>query len=406
VNDDRSRARQLARRPGRAQPNRPELGTDRSALGARLRPAAALIALAFGGSPAFAQEHAITFAPTAASTISNRVDAIFNFELALSVAITIGVCFTILFFCVKYRHGVKADRANPPTQNRVAEAIWIITPIVLSLGTAVWGARVYYDMYKAPPGSIRINVVAKQWMWKLQHPEGQREINELHIPVGRPVQLILTSQDVIHSFFVPAFRIKQDVLPGRTTTTWFQATKAGSYHLLCSQFCGMDHSHMTGTVYAMEPADYENWLNRTQGQPTMAAEGAKLYQRLGCSGCHGASNTVRAPSLDGIYGKPVPLEGRRIVIADDRYLHDSILLPKQEVAAGYKPVMPSFKGQIGEDEVLELVAYIRSLGDKHGREDPRLPEAGNSAEKAKEQQQSVHERTRQEKIESSGGGHP
>jgi len=363
-------------------------------------------ALLFAGRKAAAQEQSYSISPPAASTISYRVDTIFNFELVLATLITIGVCFCILFFCVKYRHGVKADRSNPPTENRVAEAIWILTPTALALGTAIWAARVFYDMYKPPPGAIQINVVAKQWMWKLQHPEGQREIDELHIPVGRPVELIMTSQDVIHSFFVPAFRIKQDVLPGRTTTTWFQATKAGQYHLLCSQFCGMDHSHMTGTVYAMEPADYERWLNRTQGQPTLAVQGAKLYQQLGCSGCHGASNTVRAPSLEGIYGKPVPLEGRKIVIADDRYLHDSIVLPKQEVAAGYKPVMPSFKDMIGEDQVMELVAYIRSLGDKSGREDPRRPAAGNSDARAKEQQENVKQRAAEERAKPTGGAQP
>ena len=365
-----------------------------------------LALLMCAGRIAAAQESEIRFSPPAASTISNRIDAIFNFELLLSALIATCVCFCILFFCIKYRHGANADRTNPPTENKVVEATWILTPTFIGLCTAVWGARVYYDMYKAPPGAIRINVVAKQWMWKLQHPEGQKEIDELHIPVGRPVQLILTSQDVIHSFFVPAFRIKQDVLPGRTTTTWFQATRAGSYHLLCSQFCGMDHAHMTGTVYALEPAEYERWLNRTQGQPTMAAEGAKLYRQLGCSGCHGASNTVRAPSLDGIYGKPVPLQGGAVVTADDRYLHDSILIPKQEVAAGYKPVMPSYKGQIQEDQVLELVAYIRSLGDKTGREDPRLPAVGNSAARAKEQQQNAKERAVEQSGKPNGGIQP
>jgi cytochrome c oxidase subunit 2 len=355
---------------------------------------------------ASAQNQEFSMSPPAASTISYRVDAIFNFELILASLITVGVCFCILFFCVKYRHGVKADRTNPPVQNKVAEAIWISVPTALALGTAIWAARVFYDMYKVPPGAIQINVVAKQWMWKLQHPEGQREIDQLHIPVGRPVQLIMTSQDVIHSFYVPAFRIKQDVLPGRTTTTWFQATKAGQYHLLCSQFCGMDHSHMTGTVFAMEPADYERWLNQTQGQPTLAAEGGRLYQQLGCSGCHGASNTVRAPSLDGIYGKPVPLEGRRIVMADDRYLHDSIVLPKQEVAAGYKPVMPAYRDLIGEDQVMELVAYIRSLGDKSGREDPRRPAGGNNDERAKEQQENVRRRAAEEKAKPTEGAQP
>lgn len=365
------------------------------------------VAMTLAFTPAAgAQEQSLSFAPRQASSIAPRVDAIFNFDLILSAIIAFGVCFCIVFFCIKYRHTVKANRKNPPTQNRIAEAIWILTPLCVGLGTFAWAARVYYDIYQTPPGAIEIHVVAKQWMWKMQHPEGQREIDELHIPVGRPVHLTLSSEDVIHSFFVPDFRIKQDVLPGRFTSIWFQATRAGKYHLFCAQYCGLDHAKMRGWVYAMEPAEYQQWLSRTGGEPTLAAQGAKLYQQLGCSGCHGASDTVRAPSLDGIYNRPVPLEGGQIVKADDRYLHDSILLPKQEVAAGYKPVMPSYQGQVSEDQVLELVAYIESLGVKTGREDPRLPDTGNSPARTQTQQQNAKARMRENNAASTGGGQP
>ncbi len=354
--------------------------------------------------PARAQEEGFRWSPRQASTIAPRVDALFYTISGIAALIALSVCFLIIYFCVKYRRGSKADRSNPPNRNIILETAWIGIPVLLALSIFVWAARVYVDIYQAPPGAIDIYVVGKQWMWKLQHPEGQREINELHVPIGRPVRLILSSQDVIHSFFVPDFRIKQDVLPGRTTTTWFEATQPGRYRIFCAQYCGMNHSRMRGWVYAMPQADYERWLSQGSTGPSMAAEGARLYQQLGCSGCHGASNTVRAPSLDGIYGKPVPLSNRQIVIADDRYIHDSILLPKAQVVAGYKPVMPSFKGLITEEQVLELTAFIKSLGEKQGREEPRAPQGGGGSGRVEEQRQSVKERARETQRAQQGGG--
>ncbi|HZT42389.1 MAG TPA: cytochrome c oxidase subunit II [Chthonomonadaceae bacterium] len=351
------------------------------------------LALLLACTKAKAQEQGFPLGPPQASSISTRVDAIFYTELTLALIIAFSVCFLVVFFCFKYRHGSRANRSNPPSRNAKLEVAWIGIPVLLALIFFAWAARTYFDMYNPPPGAIDIYVTAKQWMWKLQHPEGQREIDALHIPVGRPVRLIMTSQDVIHSFFVPAFRIKQDVLPGRETTTWFEATQAGKYHLFCAQYCGLNHSRMTGWIYAMEPADYERWLSQTQGEPTLAAQGERLYEQLGCSGCHGASNTVRAPTLEGLYGKPVPLSNGQVVIADDRYLHDSILLPKLQVVAGYKPVMPSFKGAISDDQVMELVAYIKSLGNNAGRADPRLPQnAVGAGAETTYQQQSVKAR--------------
>src|SRR5581483_5283829 len=219
----------------------------------------------------------------------------------------------------------------------------------------------------APPDAMEVFVVAKQWMWKLQHPGGQREIDELHVPRGRAVKLVMTSQDVIHSFYVPAFRLKQDVLPGRYTEMWFVATTAGRFHLFCAEYCGTDHAHMGGDVVVMEPAAFDQWLNEHRGAADMATRGEMLFRQYGCSGCHGQNATVHAPNLAGIFGKPVPLSDGTTVIADERYIRDSILLPRKEVAAGYPPIMPSFAGQIEEDDILDLIAYVKSLAPTQER---------------------------------------
>jgi cytochrome c oxidase subunit 2 len=230
----------------------------------------------------------------------------------------------------------------------------------------VWGASLYLDVYRDTPDAMPIYVVAKQWMWHVQHQGGQREINELHIPVHRSVQLIMASQDVIHSFFVPAFRVKHDVVPGRYQNLWFRADKTGEFQLLCAEFCGTDHSRMIGRIVVMEPHDFETWLSHQQAPGTLAREGADLFRQLGCSGCHVGQGTVRAPALDGLFGKPVPLQDGTVVVADDRYIRDSILMPASQVAAGYAPVMPSFAGRVSEDELIRLVAYIKSLSPEAG----------------------------------------
>jgi len=205
-------------------------------------------------------------------------------------------------------------------------------------------------------------VVGKQWMWKAQHPGGQREINALHVPVGQDIRLVMASQDVIHSFYIPALRIKQDVVPGRYETMWFRADRVGRYHLFCAEYCGTDHAKMGGWVTVMSPRDFSDWLRMQGGQQSLAAQGRQLFHRYGCSGCHDPGGTVRAPNLNGVFGSPVPLSDGSVVIADERYVRDSILDPKGQVAAGYAPVMPTFKGQIGEDDLAKLVAYIESIG--------------------------------------------
>jgi cytochrome c oxidase subunit 2 len=229
----------------------------------------------------------------------------------------------------------------------------------------LWGANVFFEIYKTPQGELTVFVVAKQWMWKVQHAGGQTEINALHIPVNRPMRLVMASQDVIHSFFIPALRLKHDVVPGRFQDVEIEAKRPGHYHLFCAEYCGTDHSGMTGEIVAMEAPDYAAWL-RQQGPGTpLAQEGGALFRELGCSGCHGTGSKVRAPLLEGLYGKPVPLADGSTVIADDKYIRDSILLPRSQIAAGYDAVMPSFEGKISEDQLLRLVTYIKSLGENH-----------------------------------------
>ena len=227
-----------------------------------------------------------------------------------------------------------------------------------------WGASIFFKESRPPDDSMQIYVVGKQWMWKLQHMEGQREINELHIPVGRPVRLTMTSEDVIHSFFVPAFRTKQDVVPGRYSTTWFTATKPGKYHLFCAEYCGTNHSRMIGWVYAMEPQEYEAWLSGGRAFGSLAENGEKLFQDLACGNCHKPDGSGRCPTLVGLYGKNVQLASGQTVRADEAYIRESILQPNARIVAGFQPLMPTFQGLVTEEGVLQLVEYIKSMGIK------------------------------------------
>lgn len=313
-------------------------------------------------SRSHAQQSGFQWSPESASTIAPDVDLLFYVLVGMSALIAGSICLLIVVFGFRYRRGVRANRANAPTSNLKLELTWIIVPILLSIGVYVWASRLYFKMYAAPPDSMIVTVVGKQWMWKLQHPDGRREIDELHVPTGRPVRLLLSSQDVIHSFFIPAMRVKQDAVPGRTTEIWFQATRPGRYHLFCAQYCGADHANMSGWVYVMTPADFEKWQRTGNTAETIAVTGGKLYEQLGCSGCHSGSDTVRAPTLNGLYGNPVPLKSRVVVTADDRYIHDSILYPGDQLVAGYQNLMPAYRGQITEEQVFQLTAYIRSLG--------------------------------------------
>ncbi|HEY2101790.1 MAG TPA: cytochrome c oxidase subunit II [Chthoniobacterales bacterium] len=302
--------------------------------------------------------------PKEASNLAPPVDHVFVALLALCSAVAFLVLVVALVFCIRYRRGSKANRTPPKGSPLRLEITWTIIPFFIFLGLFFWAADVFFAMSRPPADATEIYVVGKQWMWKIQHPDGRREINELHIPVGRPVKLVMTSQDVIHDFFVPDFRNKQDVVPGRYTTEWFKPTRPGRYHLFCSQYCGTDHSLMVGWVYVMEPAEHAKWLAGQPAPDSLVTMGERAFHTRGCSGCHAPNAAIRAPLLDGIFGKPVPLSDGTLVTADDQYLRDSILLPNKQIAAGYDPVMPTYQGQIGDEELNAIIAYLKSLAAK------------------------------------------
>jgi cytochrome c oxidase subunit 2 len=296
------------------------------------------------------------------------------------------ITLLILYFAFKYRRRAEDETRPRITGNDRLEWFWTIAPLFVFLIMFLWGASIYTSMAQAPLDADEVFVVGKQWMWKIQHPDGQREINELHIPVGRPVKLTLASEDVIHDFFVPAFRTKIDVVPGRYVQTWFQATKVGRYHLFCAQYCGTSHSNMVGSVVVMERDDYRQWLD-SHAEGSLALQGRKLFLKLQCVTCHSANAQARAPVLEGLSGKTVPLRNGRTVQADDAYLRESILYPEAKVVQGWEPIMPTFKGQVNEEELIQLLSYIKSLkpGQTPVRNEdfppplgaPTVPPAGN-----------------------------
>ncbi|MGI8525131.1 MAG: cytochrome c oxidase subunit II [Pseudolabrys sp.] len=296
---------------------------------------------------------------------AGAVDLLFAGLLTSSVFVLLLLFYLLLRFAIHYRAGNRdADRDHRVRKSWYLEATWTTATLVAFLGLFFWGAQLFLDLYDAPKDAVPVYVVAKQWMWKVQHLGGQREINELHVPVGQSVRLIMTSQDVIHSFFIPAFRIKHDVLPGTYEDIWFKPRKPGVFQLFCAEYCGTDHSRMTGRVVVMEPAAFEQWLTRQDVGGTMAAEGGRLFRQLGCGGCHGNGSVVRAPPLGGLYGKPVALSNGTIEVANERYIRDAILKPRAQIAAGYQALMPSYEGKISEDDLVRVVAYIKSLGDQ------------------------------------------
>ena len=315
----------------------------------------------------------IPFWPRSAAASADAVNLLFVAELAICLLILLLVFGLLLNFGIRYRRGSPASRAEVSRTAWHWEIGWTAASLAAFLALFVWGAGMYIWLYKSPPGDIEIYVVGKQWMWKVQHPGGQSEIDALHVPLGKTIRLVLASQDVIHSFFVPAFRIKHDAVPGTYETVWFRPTAVGSYRIECSEFCGNQHAHMVGQVVVMPPADYARWLQQQGADRSLAQQGAALFRSFGCSGCHGANSTVHAPTLAGLYGSIVHLSDGSTVRADERYLRDCILVPRTFTVAGYPPIMPSFSGQIGEDDLAKLIAYIQSLsergaphGDDHG----------------------------------------
>jgi cytochrome c oxidase subunit 2 len=302
--------------------------------------------------------------PKQASTVAPSVDHLLWFVIGISVFFTALIFLLLLVFAIKYRRRAPDEVPQQIHGNIPLELTWTIIPIIIVIVIFVWGVDLFVRERRAPMDAVHVYVVGKQWMWKLQHPEGPREINTLHVPVGVPVELTLTSQDVIHDFAVPAFRIKTDVLPDRYTTEWFTATRTGRFPLYCDQYCGTFHSEMRGDVIVMTLPQYETWLSgEMRHTETMAAAGEKLYESYGCITCHG---TGKAPPFVGLYGAKVRLEGGQTVIADDRYIRQSILDPSSQVVLGYKPIMPTFQGQISEDQILQIIAYIQSLANTPG----------------------------------------
>ncbi|WP_132254865.1 cytochrome c oxidase subunit II [Methylobacterium segetis] len=301
--------------------------------------------------------------PEQASVQAPRVDAIFLGLTAISAIIVLLVVGLLVTFSIRFRRGSKANRDELPSLvSREFEIGWTVATLFVFVFIFWWAASAEIGAFVAPKDAIEVHVVAKQWMWKTQSSNGAREINELHVPVGAPVRLILTSQDVIHSFYVPAFRLKRDALPDQQTETWFKATKTGTFHLLCTEYCGTDHARMLGRIIVLEPEDYARWLSAQPEGDDLAHQGERLFTARGCAGCHAPGSAVHAPDLAGIWGREVQLAGGRTVTADGAYIRDSILQPKRDVVAGYEPIMPSYAGLLSDGEIQELTAYIRALG--------------------------------------------
>jgi len=302
--------------------------------------------------------------PEQASTIAPQTDALLLFLLGVSLFFSLLIAGLIVFFMVRYRRQPGGDHAPDVHGSLALEATWTVIPFVIAMAMFFWGASIFAAIQHAPKDAMPINVVGKQWMWKLQHLEGRREINELHVPIGRPVKLTMTSEDVIHSFYVPAFRVKQDAVPGRYSTVWFEATKAGTYHLFCAEYCGTLHSGMIGRIVAMEPAAFEVWLAGQEpgaANVPVAVAGEAVFRAQACGTCHRPDGTGQGPPLAGIFGKTVRLQSGETVVADEGYLRESILNSQAKIVAGYQPVMPTFQGLLSEEDVMRLIAYVKSL---------------------------------------------
>jgi cytochrome c oxidase subunit 2 len=334
--------------------------------------------------------------PEQASSIAGQVDTLYFVLIALALAFGVTIPMIVLYFMIKYHRTSEADRSNLLISNLKVELTWSIGPLILALGVFFWSANLYANLYgREPPDAVEIYVVGKQWMWKAQHPQGRRENNTLHVPVGVPVRLIMTSEDVIHSFYVPAFRVKRDILPGRYTTLWFEATEVGEYHLFCAEYCGTDHAEMRGRVIVMEVDAYQRWL-RDQPPPilentapppstdvltdtvisaaqqpgSMAAQGEQIFRQQECQSCHASDGSGVGPSLVGLYGSTIQFQSGETIIADENYIRTSILDPQERVLPGYPSVMPTYEGQLSEEELMQLIAYLKALSSHGGLELP------------------------------------
>ena len=325
----------------------------------------------------FLAQVSVPFAPEQASSFAGEVDMLYLYLVLLTLAFSVLITAAIVFFAIRYRRRSPGEVPRPRAGSLVLEVTWTVIPLMIAMTIFAWGASVYFRLYRAPNNAMEIFVVGKQWMWKFQHATGQREINELHVPVGSRVKLTMTTEDVIHSLYVPAFRIKMDVVPGRYTQTWFEPTKAGRYYLFCTEYCGTNHSGMGGYVEVMEPAAYQQWLSGG-GSESAAAQGQKVFQERGCASCHQEDRQGRGPMLQGLFGKQQPLQDGGVVTVDETYLRESILNPQAKIVAGFQPIMPTYQGQLSEEQVLQLIAYIRSLGTGGGGGGATGPAAGTT----------------------------
>jgi len=302
--------------------------------------------------------------PPRASEMARDIDFLFFSTLGVLIFFSTLIASLIFYFMVRYhRRSPNQVGRQPQGNTMLLETAWIIVPLILTLAIFTWGAQIYFAAARPPAGAMQFYVVGKQWMWKIEHPSGKREINELHVPRGQAVKLRMTSEDVIHSFYVPAMRVKADVIPGKYTMLWFKPDTVGTYHLFCSQYCGAEHSHMVGRVVVMEPTDYELFIAGAGGTggTSSVASGEELFVTKSCNTCHRPDTTARAPMLWGLFGKTVAFHDGRTTVADEAYIRESILNPAAKVVSGYQPIMPTYRGQLSEEEIIQLIRYIQSL---------------------------------------------
>ena len=302
--------------------------------------------------------------PREASTIAPYMDALYFFLLGMTITGLVLVGAILVTFSMRYRKAVHPV-ATQIEGSTLLEATWTIIPLAIFLVTFVWGALLYFRIYNPPVNSMNIYIVGKQWMWKAEHPGGQHEIDALHVPIGKPIQLTMISQDVFHSFSIPDFRIKREVIPGRYSTVWFEATTPGVYHLFCTQYCGTNHSQMIGEVTAMTPDDYKKWTQESTSGMSLAQNGERLFACMGCNACHSGNAAARGPNLAGVFGSKLTLTNGSQVQVNEAYLRDAILNPSQHVTAGFAPIMPTYQGQISEDGLIDIVEYLKSLNTNY-----------------------------------------
>jgi cytochrome c oxidase subunit 2 len=304
-----------------------------------------------------------SFLPEQASAHAGQVDLLYFFCVAITAFFTIMIPAVMVFVAIKFKRQSEEDSPKPVHGSVPLEIVWSVIPFMVTMVLFGWGAWLFFDYSSPPPNSLDVHVVGKQWMWKIQHPEGKREINQLHVPVNQPVRLIITSEDVLHSFYLPVFRVKRDAVPGRYQTMWFEATKTGEFHLFCAEYCGTEHSLMIGSVIVMAPDEYDRWLQTDDqdGSETPVAAGERLFSELRCDSCHNGE-AGNGPSLDSLYRSRVTFTDGTSAIADEAYIRESIVDPRQHTVAGFGPMMPTFQGQVNEEQVFELISYIKTLG--------------------------------------------